>query len=384
MSQCIDVVWEAKYAAGHSQRYPWDAVVSFVFGYAPKERPREEVRILEVGCGTGSNLWFAAREGFEVSGIDGSPTAIARARERFGSDGLKGELLVSEFGLLPFKNDSFDLAIDRGALTCVGYEDGKVAVAEVARVLRQRGFFLFNPYSKRHSSSLAGTLGADGRVENITKGTLVGVGGICFYERKEVVEALSAPWCIRALEHIERTDVLDEHCLVHAEWRVVAEKVERAHVTLRSARAADENRVFHWRNTRFVVSRSTSRRHVEHSDHKAWFAGSLASPDRLLLIVCVNDKDAGIVRFDRTARESAVISVYLDENMTGRGAGIAAILEGSAKAREAWLVKRIEAHVRSDNLLGHKAFRKAGYVRDLTADCPLGHTTYVLDVERVD
>lgn len=384
MSQRIDTVWEAKYAAGHSEHYPWDVVVSFVFRYAPKERPREDVSILEVGCGTGSNLWFAAREGFEVSGIDGSPTAVARARERFANDGLKGELLVAEFGVLPFKSNSFDLAIDRGALTCVGYEGGRVAVAEVARVLRHGGFFLFNPYSKRHSSAAAGAVGADGRVEGITRGTLVGVGGICFYERNEVEDALSGPWRIRALEHVERTNVLDENCLVHAEWRVVAEKVERAQVTLRPARATDENQVFHWRNTDFVVSRSTSRRHVEHRDHEAWFADSLASSDRLLLIVRVNDKDAGLVRFDRTASEIAVISVYLDENMTGRGAGIAAILEGSARAREAWLVKRIEAHVRSDNVLGHKAFRKAGYVRDVTSNSPPGHTTYILDVDRVD
>ena len=384
MSTRIDPVWEASYAAGHSQRYPWDAVVSFVFRYAPKERARESVRVVEVGCGTGSNLWFAAREGFAVSGIDGSPTAISRARERFAKDGLIGDLRVAEFDALPFENDSFDLAIDRGALTCVGHATGMAAVAEVARVLRSGGFFLFNPYSKRHSSAGAGTLGADGRVEGITRGTLIGVGGICFYERNEVQKALSSPWRIRVLEHIERTNVLDENGLVHAEWRVVAEKEGHARVTLRPARAADENQVFHWRNTHFVVSRSTSGRPVEHSDHEAWFADSLASSDRLLLIVGVDDEDAGIVRFDRTGNETAVISVYLDESMTGRGAGIAAIRDGSAKAREAWLVKRIEAHVRSDNPLGHKAFKKAGYARAVAADCPSGHTIYILEVDRVD
>ena len=384
MSTRIDPVWEANYAAGHSQRYPWDAVVSFVFRYAPKERARESVRVVEVGCGTGSNLWFAAREGFAVSGIDGSPTAIARARERFAKDGLKGELRVAEFDVLPFEDDSFDLAIDRGALTCVGFEAGKAAVAEVARVLRPGGFFLFNPYSKRHSSAFAGTLGADGRVEGIVRGTLVGVGGICFYERGEVEQALPAPWRIRVLEHIERANLLDENGLVHAEWQVVAKKQGNARVTLRPARAGDEKQVFHWRNTHFVASRSTSGRPVEYCDHAAWFAGSLASSDRLLLIVRVDDEDAGIVRFDRTGSETAVVSVYLHEIMTGRRAGIAAIRDAGAKAREEWRLKRIEAHVRSDNSLGHKAFQKAGYARAAPGDCPSGHTTYILDVDCVD
>ena len=224
MSVGVDPVWEASYAAGHGQRYPWDAVVSFVFRYAPRERDRESVRVVEVGCGTGSNLWFAAREGFAVSGIDGSPSAIARASERFALDGLVADLRVSEFDKLPFEDDSFDLAIDRSALTCVGHAAGRAAVAEVARVLRPSGFFFFNPYSKRHSSAAAGTLGADGRVENIVRGTLVGAGGICFYERDDVVRALPSPWRIRALEHMERSDLLDENDLVHAEWRVVAEK----------------------------------------------------------------------------------------------------------------------------------------------------------------
>ena len=379
MSAGVDPVWEASYAAGHSQLYPWNAVVSFVFRYAPKERARENVRVVEVGCGTGSNLWFAAREGFAVCGIDGSPTAIARARERFAQDGLIGDFRVAEFDKLPFDDGSFDLAIDRGALTCVGHAAGRAAVAEVARVLRPGGFFYFNPYSKRHSSAVAGTPGADGLVRNIVRGTLVGAGGISFYGRDDVERALPAPWRIRVLGHLERSDLLDENNLVHAEWRVISEKEERARVTLRPARAEDAGQVLSWRNTHFVASRSSSGRLVDHSDHEAWFARSLASPDRLLLIVCVDGEDAGVVRFDRTDNKTAVISIYLDECKTGRGAGIAAIREGCARAREAWPTTRIEAHVREDNVLGHKAFRRAGYTRTEATDCPPSHTAYTLD-----
>ena len=37
-------------------------------------------RILEVGCGMGNNLWFAAREGCRVSGLDAVESAIRFAR----------------------------------------------------------------------------------------------------------------------------------------------------------------------------------------------------------------------------------------------------------------------------------------------------------------
>jgi len=380
----VDPVWEASYAAGHSQLYPWDAVVSFVFRYAPKERARENVRILEVGCGTGSNLWFAAREGFAVCGIDGSPSAIAQARERFARDGLVGDFRVATFDDIPFDDDHFDLALDRAALSCVGHAAGRAAVAEVARVLCSGGFFFFNPYSERHSSAVAGTPGADGLVENIVRGNLAGTGGISFYGRDDVERAFPAPWRIRFLEHMERSDLLDESNLAHAEWRVVAELMRRARVTLRPADGQDAGTVFSWRNTHFVASRSTSGQIVEHCDHKAWFVRSLASPDRLLLIVCIDDEDAGVVRFDRVDNETAVISVYLDESKTGYGAGIVAIRGGSARAREVWPAARIEAYVRNDNLLGRKAFAKAGYTRIESVGCPSDHTAYTLDDGRDD
>jgi cyclopropane fatty-acyl-phospholipid synthase-like methyltransferase len=41
---------------------------------------RKEIKILELGFGTGANLWFAAREGFSVFGVEGSKTAVSIAK----------------------------------------------------------------------------------------------------------------------------------------------------------------------------------------------------------------------------------------------------------------------------------------------------------------
>ena len=100
-------IWEKEiYGQGRQLgRYPYDAVVSFVFRYAPRDRERSAVRILEIGCGAGNNLWFAAREGFSVTGIDGSATAIDYARKRFAEEGLSGDLRVGDFTALPFEDN---------------------------------------------------------------------------------------------------------------------------------------------------------------------------------------------------------------------------------------------------------------------------------------
>jgi len=220
----FDPVWEEKYAAGHSQRYPWDAVVSFVFRNAPRDRPREAVRILEVGCGTGSNLWFAAREGFAVAGVDASASAIATARRRFAEEGLAGDLQVGDFTRLAFEDDSFDCAIDRASLTCCGGTALRQAVAEIRRVLRPGGRLYFNPYADSHSSARAGRAIGDGLTAEIAGGTLVGVGQIHFVARREIDELFAEGWSLKQVERLEITDMLGPQGGIHAEWRVLAEK----------------------------------------------------------------------------------------------------------------------------------------------------------------
>ncbi len=220
----FDRIWEEKYAAGHAQRYPWDVVVSFVFRNAPRDRPRQDVRILEVGCGTASNLWFAAREGFSVAGIDGSESAIDYAKKRFAEDGLDGDLRVGDFTALDFADGSFDCVIDRGALTCCGFTALKQAVAEVRRVLKPGGRFFFNPYADGHSSARAGKPAGDGLTNDITGGSLTGVGQILFVGRQQVCELLAEGWALHQVQRLELTDMLAPEGSIHAEWRVVAEK----------------------------------------------------------------------------------------------------------------------------------------------------------------
>jgi SAM-dependent methyltransferase len=218
----FDPVWAAMQAAGtHLSRYPWDSVVSFLFRHAPADRPRSEVRVLEVGCGGGPNLWFAAREGFSVAGIDGSEPAIAYARERFAAEGLEGDFRVGDFTELPFEDASFDLVIDRAAITCAGRKAGRRAIAEARRVLVDGGRFLFIPYGDRHSSARSGVPGPDGVTLGIGWGSLVGVGQICFYTRADVMRTFAEGW---TLESVELVDLVGPQGGVHEEWHAIARK----------------------------------------------------------------------------------------------------------------------------------------------------------------
>lgn len=201
-------------------RYPFDFIVSSIYRYAPRDRPRRDVRILEVGCGSANNLWFAAREGFSVAGIDGSKAAIDFAGRRFKEEGLEGDLQVGDMTDLPYPARSFDLVIDRGALTCVSFSVGNTVVREIRRVLKAEGIFIFNPYSSRCTSFLMSSPGKDGLRENIHGGSLTGVGNLCFYDREQINSCLGNGWSLLDLQHLEITH--DVSPMVHAEWRIVA------------------------------------------------------------------------------------------------------------------------------------------------------------------
>ena len=218
----FDTIWEEKYATGHSQKYPWDSVVSFVYRNIPRDRPPHEVKILEVGCGTGSNLWFAAREGFAVSGIDASNSAIETAKNRFKTDGLAGDLRTADFTDLPFDDECFDLVIDRAALTCCGHASRTKALGEIARVTVPGGRFLFTPYADTHTSRTCGDAQQDGTINQITGGTLQGVGQICFASQEDIMNWLSPSWDV--LELVLRTEqfVSGNSNGIHAEWRATA------------------------------------------------------------------------------------------------------------------------------------------------------------------
>ena len=217
--------WEQRYRAGHAERYPWDVVVTFVYRNAPRDIPRDKVTIFEVGCGTGSNLWFAAREGFRVAGIDGSESAIEYARRRFAGEKLVGDFRVGDFTKqLPWPDHSFELSIDRGALVCADDEGARVACAEVFRVLKPGGRALFNPYGDSHSSYRSGRTLDNGLTVDITSGSLAGMSAR-FWSRRDIDRFLTdSNWLVRSVQRLEILDMMGATGAVHAEYRIVVEK----------------------------------------------------------------------------------------------------------------------------------------------------------------
>jgi SAM-dependent methyltransferase len=221
----IDPIWDSKYESGHAEKYPWDSVVSFIFRYANKEGPRSSINVLEVGFGSGSNLWFAAREGFNVSGIEGSKFAVEYAKKRFIKDGLKGDLFKGDFTELPFDDDCFDLVINRASLCCVDLDRHIIAVNEIYRVMKKKAKFFYSGYSVDHSSYVKSSYKNSGLVSNIVEGSLQGVGQILFLSKNNLQKIFSDKWNVLSMNKVDTVDVVKSNGDIHSDWVLTLEKL---------------------------------------------------------------------------------------------------------------------------------------------------------------
>lgn len=99
-------------------------------------------RVLEYGCGPGSQAFFLARQGAEVTGIDISDIAIAQAAERARAEGVaercRFEVMNAEE--TTFDDDQFDLVCGTAILHHLDLDS---AYAEIARLIKPTGRAVF-------------------------------------------------------------------------------------------------------------------------------------------------------------------------------------------------------------------------------------------------
>lgn len=68
-------------------------------------------RLLDVGCGSGQLALMAARDGWDVTGVDIAENWIERARARANAEGLRASFEQADAEALPFEDASFDVVV---------------------------------------------------------------------------------------------------------------------------------------------------------------------------------------------------------------------------------------------------------------------------------
>ena len=106
-----------------------------------KNVPIKPCKVLELGCGTGTNAIWLAQQGFTVTAIDLSQTAIEQARAKGGAEGCT--FVLADFFDDPLPGTDFDFVFDLGCLH--GFSDPEhrdMLAKRIAQCLTEGGYWL--------------------------------------------------------------------------------------------------------------------------------------------------------------------------------------------------------------------------------------------------
>ncbi|MDT7542772.1 MAG: hypothetical protein QOE33_2676 [Acidobacteriota bacterium] len=95
------------------------------------------LRVLEIGCGLGTDGAQFARAGADYTGVDLTEAAVSLARRNFELQDLAGEFRTADAENLDFADETFDLVYSHGVLHHT--PDTARAIQEVHRVLKPAG-----------------------------------------------------------------------------------------------------------------------------------------------------------------------------------------------------------------------------------------------------
>ncbi|MBO9731733.1 MAG: class I SAM-dependent methyltransferase [Chitinophaga sp.] len=199
-----DPIWDNVFANQEWGKYPSESLIQFIArNYYKANRPR--VKILEVGCGTGANIWFISREGFDTYGIDASKVAIDIAVSRLQREGLSASLSIGDISILPYEDNFFDAVIDNQCLYTNNQENTRRILQEIRRVLKPQGKLYSRTFSDK--MYLGKTYDEIGLLEfnNVSDGPLSGKGFIRLSNKASIHDIYGSVFTIESIDSLDYT-----------------------------------------------------------------------------------------------------------------------------------------------------------------------------------
>lgn len=141
-------------------------------------------RVVDIGCGTGEHALLAASRGLDATGVDASPRAIAKAREKAEERRLSARFLVGDALRLDELGEQFDTVVDSGLFHV--FDDDRRA---------------------RYVDSLAAVLAPGGRIVMLCfSDRQPGDWGPRRVRRDEIIDSFGDGWKVESVEPV-RMDV---------------------------------------------------------------------------------------------------------------------------------------------------------------------------------
>ena len=221
--------WEHLYASGrHDIRWPWSNVISYVHRFAKPTGP--QFRILELGCGPGTNIPFFRSLDVDFRAVEGSATAVEKAKANFPD--WADRIAVCDFTSdIPF-DGPFDAVIERASLSHNPTADIRRCLELVGDRLAPGGVFIGLDWFSTKHTEYAGGRELDDRFTRTgyddTSYTFANAGIIHFSDEQHLAD-LFENFDIEYLQHNERQHVFPQAGYVLATWDIVGRIPHRRH-----------------------------------------------------------------------------------------------------------------------------------------------------------
>ena len=164
-------------------------------------------KAIDIGCGAGNYAIYLAYQGFEMTGVDGSPTAIKIATENAQKRGARCRFIVADvLGDLHEVTEMFDFAYDWELLHHIFPEDRGTYVKNVHKILKPGASYLSVCFSENDPQ-----FGGTGKFRN------TGIGTTLYFSSESEIRDLFSPYfVIRELKTIEIAAKFGSHYAIYA------------------------------------------------------------------------------------------------------------------------------------------------------------------------
>jgi methyl halide transferase len=137
----VEEHYKERYKSGNT---PWDiGQPDFNLVEVVTKTPIPSCNALDIGCGTGDNSIWLARNHFQVVGTDASEVAIEKAKEKASTANVECDFMIVDFLTNKIEDAPFGFVFDRGCFHSFGAEsDRKKFAQNVAAHLKEDGLWL--------------------------------------------------------------------------------------------------------------------------------------------------------------------------------------------------------------------------------------------------
>ncbi len=159
-------------------------------------------KAVDLGCGAGNNAIYLAGIGFEVTGIDFSPTAIGIAEKSARKKGIKCDFFVADVvDGMDKVNQRWDFAYDWGMLHHILPKQRQKYIKNVCRILNAEGKYLSLCFSEKDTG-----FGSSAKYRKTSLGSI-----LYFSSKNELRELLEKNFVIIDLRTIEISGKFQSH-----------------------------------------------------------------------------------------------------------------------------------------------------------------------------